>query len=158
MRNVDHLADTWTQISQYIVIHGGRLHTYTSVADYYGLKICPAVGHDGCLVATKAEHNRGVTLPRERVIHWTPRRLTKMGLRRFLMVISHTRVKGWFLMNHAMQIYAENVWATSAARDLRVRFPTRYSSADRRRLRWLISQGAPVTTPARRWAARKEQP
>jgi hypothetical protein len=133
------------------------VHTYEDVAAYYDLDICPRVGHEGCLVATKAEHDQGTVVPRERVIHWTPRRVTRLGLRKFLKVVARTRVLRYYLMNKAMRIYAENVWATKAARELHIRLPRRASSADRRRIRWLVSQGQAVSAPARRWAERPQE-
>lgn len=133
------------------------MQTYDDVAAYYDLDICPQVGHNGCLVATKAEHDRGTIVPRERVIHWTPRRVTRLGLRKFLKVVARNRVLRYWMSNKAMRIYAENAWATKAARELHVRLPRKAASADRRRVRWLISQGESVSTPARRWAERPQE-
>lgn len=133
------------------------MRTFDDVAAYYDLDICPRVGHNGCLVATKAEHDRGTITPRERVIHWTPRRVTRLGLRKFLKVVARTQVLRYWLMNPAMRLYAENAWATNAARELRVRLPRKAASADRHRLRWLISQGHKVSVPARRWAERPQE-
>jgi hypothetical protein len=154
---IDHYADVWTQIRQFRLIHGGTVRSFDDVAAYYGLDICPHVGYNGCLVATKAEHDRGTVIPRERVIHWTPRRMTRLGLRKFLKVVARTRVLRYYLMNKATRIYAENSWATRAARELHIRLPRAASAADRRRVRWLISQGQKVSTPARRWAERPQE-
>lgn len=135
-------------------MHGGHVTSYEDVAAYFDVRICPEVGYGGCLVATVGEHRRGVAPPRERVIHWSPRRFNRLGFRRFLKLIAHVRIQGFYAMNPAMRIYAESTWAQRAAALLHVRFPTHYSDADRRRVRWYMSQGHGVSVQAKRWAER----
>jgi len=128
--------------------------TYDHVAAHFGVRLCPAFGHDGCIVAP-VDHRRGAVMPTERVIHWAPRRLSRMGLRRFLKVVARTRLLNYYTMNQAMRIYAENVWATRAAAELHIRLSASLSLRDRLLVRWLASRGAALTPAAQRWAARR---
>lgn len=130
--------------------------TYDEIARHYGLTICPAAGHGDCLVATATEHEDGTVVPRETVIHWRPRRMTRSGLRRFLKVVARTRILHYYRLNRAMRIYVANRWAYRAGLEAHVRFPVALSEADRLEVRWLASHGDIVTPVALRWATRKE--
>lgn len=130
--------------------------TYDEVAHHFGLTICPAPGHEDCLVATWAEHRNGTVTPRGTQVHWTPRRMTRSGLRRFLKAIARTRVLRFYRLNKPMRIYTENVWAYRAAAELHVRLPAHLSTSDRLLVRWLHTQGATISPAAQRWATRKE--
>jgi hypothetical protein len=89
-------------------------------------------------------------------IHWAPRRMTRRGLRQFLMLVAEIRVLNFRRLNAAMRVYTRNVWAANAGKLFHVRFPRSYSRVDRYLIRWLISQGAAVSDAAQRWAYRKE--
>jgi hypothetical protein len=127
------------------------VRTYEDVAAYYDVSVCPSSGQ--CNVSDTL-HHRGHA--QRNTVHWSPRRLSKPGLRNFLRLVAQTRLLRYAEMNKAMRIYAENVWIDHASRDLRVRFPRRYSESDRAKTRWLESQGQTLTIQAHRWAHRQE--
>lgn len=154
LRQVDHRADLYTQIRQFILLHGGRVKTYEDVAAFFQANLCPSP-QMGCSVVQK-DHDRGVATY-DNVVHWTPRKMTRPGLRKFLKVIARIRVHNYVVMNKAMRIYAENAWTIHAATQLHIRFPTRYSTADRANIRWLMSTGMEVTPVASRWANRTQE-
>lgn len=131
--------------------------TYPELTTHFGVKLCQGnwYGETG---APEPDHVLGFA---DTKVHWYPdRRVTKTGLRRFLLLVAATKLLGYKDMSPAMRLYATNTWATSAAASLHRRLPRRYSDQDRRRARWLISQGQTVTPSARRWASRipKEGP
>lgn len=123
------------------------MKTYADVIAYFSVRTC-----DGC--TEDIDHRTGSVTGS--TVHWTPRRLTRPGLRKFLMLVARTRVLRYNQMNRAMQIYAENAWATRASQYLHLRFPRRYSEVDRATVRWLITRGHEVSAPARSWAQRQE--
>lgn len=126
--------------------------TYADLAAQLGVKICQGNWY-GEVGTPEPDHVRGFA-DRTKVHWWPERRVTKVGLRRFLTLVAATKLHGYKDMNTAMRLYATNAWAAKTAADLHRRIPRRYSDEDRRRLRWLISQGAIVTPTARRWAYR----
>lgn len=131
--------------------------TYPELATYLGAKVCKGNWY-GEVGTPEPDHVRGFVDTR---VHWYPdRRVTRTGLRRFLLLVAATQLHGYKDMSPAMRLYATNAWATRIAADLHRRFPRRYSDADRRRARWLIAHGQVVTPAARRWANRitKEGP
>ncbi len=135
---------------------------YEDVAAYYDVHLCDGltpVGERlyGACPLSHAQHKRGVVVLPHRIVHWSGRKLTKPGLRRFLKLVAQIRVHNYNHHNQAMRLFAENTWANAAARVLHVRFPARYSAADRARVRWLIATGEPVSAPAYRWAHRQEK-
>lgn len=148
------LTDAWTQLLQYRLIHGGRVRNYEDVAAYFDVHLCD--GSD-CVVPI-ARHKRGAVVLPHRIVHWADRKLTKPGLRRFLKLVAQIRILNYNHQNQAMRLFAENTWAAQAAQALHVRFPARYSTADRAKARWLIATGEPVSAPAYRWAHRQEKP
>lgn len=114
--------------------------TWDEIATQFDVKRCPACdGYD---------HTHGAVSTN--TVHWADRHLTRHGLRHYLMLIAQLRLihteEGW------RSIYAQNVWAISAARQLHVRIPARYSDNDRARVRWLITKDEAVPANVKRWA------
>lgn len=129
--------------------------TYTDLATQLGVKLCQGAWY-GEVGTPEPDHIRGWA--DRRLVHWWPeRRVTKPGLRRFLTLVAATRLHGYQDMNAPMRLYATNAWAVRTARDLHVRIPHRYADEERRRARWLVSKGEPVTPAAKRWAYRISQ-
>ncbi len=114
--------------------------TWDEIARHFGVTRC-----DGC---PALDHVRGQTS--FYAVHWYDRRMTKLGLRRYLMLISELRLV--YLDEEYMRIYASNRWAADAARQLHIRIPARYSDNDRARVRWLIEHKQNVPDGVRRWA------
>lgn len=154
---VDHYADCLTQLRQFRLIHGGKVQTYTDLAAYIDVALCPSPGSvSGCLVSV-ADHRRGVASHgHKEVIHWTTRQLTKRGTRQFLKLAASLRVMNYKSFSPAMQLYLANAWATKKAAELHLRLPSRWSQTDRLTVLWLASKGDDITPEARRWASRKE--
>jgi hypothetical protein len=126
--------------------------TYEEVATHFEVRLCSS--NPGCAYRP-VDHQRGVAGSRD-TIHWAPRRMNVRGLRIFLTLVAQVRILRYWNLSKPMRIYASATWAQRAASQLHVRFPRRYSQADRTRVLWLISQGHEATPAALRWAARKE--
>lgn len=113
---------------------------WDDVAKRFDVKRCNGCG--------SSNHTKGWT--RNGVIHWSDRNVTKMGLRRYLMLIAEARIvrpdTEWG------RLYSYNVWAARASKDLRLRIPARYSDNDRARVRWLITKEVRVPDEVKRWA------
>jgi D-mannonate dehydratase len=125
--------------------------TYRGLAEQLGVKLCQGNWY-GEVGTPEPDHVRGFA---DRQVHWWPeRRVTRTGLRKFLMLVAATKLHGYNDMSPAMRLYATNARAVMLAADLRIRIPRRYADGDRARARWLISQGQVVTPAARRWASR----
>jgi hypothetical protein len=129
--------------------------TFAQVAAHFGVKICPAIGHEGCIVSP-VDHQRGGVWPSDRsLVHWSPRRMTRLGLRNFLKVVARTRLLNYYAMNKAMRIYAENAWAAKAAAEIHLRLSRSSSANDRLLVLWYASRGHVITPAAQRWAKRR---
>lgn len=128
------------------------MRSYEDVAAYFSVTLCTGCDWNQGTI----DHRKGSVTGD--VLHWESRRMTRPGLRKFLLLIASMRILNYHRMNRAMQIYAANTWATRATQYLHVRFPHRYSQTDRATVRWLITQGHDVTEPAHRWAHRQETP
>jgi len=151
LRLVDHRQDWLTQIRQYWLIHGGYVRSYADVAAAIGARFCPGP-EEGCGYGIE-EHEKGVVA--RGTVHWTPRRVTRHGLRNFLRLVARDRILHFDSLSRAMQIYAENSWASRTALEIfHVRFTRKMTLESRLVARWLISHGDEVTPPARRWASR----
>lgn len=113
---------------------------WDDVAQHFGVKRC----------ATCASGNHTTGWTRNGYVHWSDRHVTKLGLRRFLMLIAEARIirpeTDWG------RLYAYNVWASKAAQDIHIRMPARYSDNDRARVRWLITKDEHVPDAVKRWA------
>lgn len=150
---VNHFADTFTQLKQFRLIHGGRMTTFEDLAVLLDVRLCP--GGPDCL-RQMINHQHGGSSASLNTVHWAPRRLTKRGIRRFLLVTARMRVMNYWSRSPAMRIFLSNAWATKRARDLHIRFPSQWSRTDRLTVLWLASKGDQLTPEARRWASRKE--
>lgn len=113
---------------------------WDDVARHFGVKRCGMCG--------SGDHTKGWT--RNGLIHWADRNTTKIGLRRFLMLIAEARI---IRPNTEYgRIYSYNIWAARASKELRLRIPARYSDNDRARVRWLITKEEHVPDAIKRWA------
>lgn len=120
--------------------------TYDQVATHFGVRRCQEC-------APSIDHARGQQIGN--TIHWRDRRLTRAGLRHFLILIAGTRLvvgrEKW------RRLWAYNVWAASVARkELHITIPLRLSLADRAYVRWHIQSATNVPAAARVWANNKE--
>lgn len=126
------------------------MRTYADVAAAFNVKLC-----GGCDSFTPAQHQEGEA--RANTVHWTPRRLERRGLRRFLTKVAGIRVLNYNLYSKPMQIYMANAWTTSAAAALHIRFPRSYARNDRLLARGLVVRhGDELTPAAHRWVYRKD--
>lgn len=134
-----------------------RPDTYAEVAQAVGLKLC-----SGCdAVATSP--GRGLRNSHVSgwaaygVVHWKERRVTKPGLRNFLLLAAGQRAYNYRNESPAQQLWTANIWANRQAKELyHIRFPGSATQNDRAAARWRISRGDRVTSIARRWANHKE--
>lgn len=106
-----------------------------------------------CLGCANGNHDRGWAQRSTYTVHWGDRRLTKLGLRRFLMLAAAIRLlpveREW------ERLYAYNIWSVSKAREMHIRIPARFADNDRARVRWLTSGENDVPPSVRRWARRR---
>lgn len=116
---------------------------WDAIAARYDALRCP-----GCPIG---DHGRGWA--QGRFVHWADRRFTRAGLRRYLMLVSITRLLDVSALPVWDRLYRQNAWAAQAARDLHVRLPARLADADRAAVAW---QARHATIPAhvRRWTRR----
>lgn len=113
--------------------------TFMEIAEREEVITC--FGFD-CPVPKKA-HDRGWANISSGILHWSPRRVTKAGLRRFLLLsaaIRHSHNRGqpkW------LQIYEQNAYAARRAlSEYHVRLPRHLSLTDRAKVRLLMTQDA----------------
>lgn len=125
--------------------------TYSEAAYALGFELCT---QEMCKQGTLG-HKKGTL--RGSTLHWTDRKVSKPGLRRFLMLMAGHDIYDeprWALIWH------RNVWVTGAAETLRVRIPSRYADEDRTRVAWDLRH---VHDPdfdqraALRWASRRNR-
>jgi hypothetical protein len=126
--------------------------TYPEAAYALGFELCP---QDQCR-KPDLNHRTGTLVGS--TLHWTDRRVTKPGLRRFLLLAaSHDIYKQerWELIWH------RNVWVVGAAAKLKVRIPSRYADEDRAKVAWELRTARDHPTfdqaAALRWAARRHR-
>ncbi len=112
-------------------------------------EVTQTVGVKRCAGCTLGDHTRGWASRSTYTVHWADRRLTKHGLRRFLMLVASIRLvpidQAW------ERLYAYNRWASHTAAQLHVRIPARYADNDRARVRWLITKEEHVSPQVKRW-------
>lgn len=99
--------------------------TYDEIAARFTLRLC---GGCGAQVNHQAGQYDGLR------IHWSPRRVTRPGLRRFLKLA----VASWLGMTttpELLKTFWTSYLADVLASELHVRFPRRYSELDRARVR-----------------------
>lgn len=116
--------------------------TYDSLAQYFGIQRCNACD-------AKLNHQTGAQVGN--TIHWADRRVTRAGLRHFLMLVAATRLmvgrEKW------RRVWAYNVWASSVARkELHITIPTKLSASDRAYVRWKLLSVPNAPAAARAWA------
>jgi len=119
-------------------------HTYRDLALRYEVEVC----FDGCF---RRDHGRGA-IDRQGTIHWSDRRMTRSGLRRFLKLVFDSR-PSWPKVSDAvvwgrhpdrertaLRIFYEHVFAyRTALHDLGIRLPASLAAADRARVRSLLA-------------------
>lgn len=118
--------------------------TWDEVASRYDVRRCSS--------CQSGNHTTGIA--RNGVIHWADRRMTKAGLRKYLMLIASQRLYDFANLPTWDRIYRSNVWAATEAARLHVRLSTRLSAPDRARVRWL-SLGIDIPDHVRHWAGRR---
>jgi len=140
----------------------GRLRdlTYAGLADRYGVELCTG----GC-----GDRGHSAGFLRGGRVHFRDRRVTRSGLRLFLMLVHDARI--WRPLTHSDRppprrkatsrvrwLHHRNVWASGVAlRDLGVRLPRKLSAADRAAVRYLLTKVPPeddwfVPPRIHRWA------
>jgi hypothetical protein len=93
------------------------------------------------------------------VIHWADRRMSKSGLRHFLMLIGSQRLLDVDSMPPWQRIYTLNTWASAIALSkYHVRLPLDLSAVDRSRVRWFATKDPSIPAKVRRWAYRRKHP
>lgn len=120
---------------------------WDDIATTYGIKRCAA--------CQSGDHHKGWA--RRSTVHWSDRRMTKAGLRRYLMLVASQLLFDFQNLPTWDRLYRANVWAAKAAKQLHVRIPFRLSEIDRARVRWLISKDPATPDRVKRWATRKER-
>ena len=126
--------------------------TYPQIANTLGFELCG----DGC---KRPEYNHAKGTLRGSTLHWTDRRVTKPGLRRFIMLAASHDIYGknprWWI------IWQRNVWTTQAAAKLKVRLPARYADNDRAKVAWELraahTDPTSIQAAALRWAGRRHR-
>jgi hypothetical protein len=122
--------------------------TYVGLAERFGVEICTGWCGEG-------GHNDGWWGGKR--IHFRERRVTRGGLRKFLMLVHDAtvwsqRAAGNQIDRKARWIHSRNVWAYQTAfHELGIRLPRSLSSDDRARVRHLTYADAGSQT-LRRWA------
>lgn len=111
-----------------------------------------------CSECSIGNHQRGWSNPSRATVHWTDRRVNKLGLRRFLMLVGairHSHNRGqppW------QRLYEQNVYAYQRGlSEYHVRFPARFSASDRARVRYSMGKSGVVSDPDKRSIARWAQ-
>jgi hypothetical protein len=134
--------------------------TYGDLADTFGVYLCTdPFGDDS------RDHRRGGASAVPPTVHWTPRRTTTSGLRRFLILVARARWPERHLDGPRWaQIYRQNVTAVELSRAIGRRLDQRrLSAADRERVRYLLARvnrrklpadEAAIFDLARRWVNR----
>lgn len=127
--------------------------TYKEIADQEAVTLCHA--------CSEWNHKRGSANPSRGVVHWAPRRVSRIGLRRFLMLVaaikrSHNRGQPRWL-----QVYEQNTYAYRQALDeYHVRLNRRLSMTDRANVRyWMGKEGVLSDAENRniaRWAMERD--
>jgi hypothetical protein len=137
-------------------------HTYRDLALRYEVEVC----FDGCF---RRDHRRGA-VDSMGTIHWSDRRVTRSGLRRFLMLVSESW-RGSSVFDNlvppttwtrrperelaALRVYNGHVFAyRTALHDLGIRLPASLAAEDKARVRALLA-AAPFelrNSRAGRWA------
>jgi hypothetical protein len=134
-------------------------HTYRDLALRYEVEVC----FDGCF---RRDHRRG-GIDSQGTIHWSDRRMTRSGLRRFLMLVAEAYRLGsdwpqpefWvttsFRGREALRTYNGHIFAyRTALHDLGIRLPASLAAEDKAKVRALLAS-APFelrNSGAGRWA------
>jgi hypothetical protein len=115
-----------------------------------------------CKGCPRGDHKRGWVHPGHGTVHWSDRRFTRMGLRRFLMLVAGIRYHHNRGQPEWRVIYEQNVYAFhKALESYHRRLPKRWSSTDRARVRYLMGRdGNSLSDPANativRWTMERE--
>ena len=97
---------------------------WAAVAQVTGMRLC--TGECG---GQNEDHKRGYA--RDGTIHWSPRRVTRLGIRKFLMLAAAEAVYGVTDMPLWEYLWSMNAYAIKKARELGLRLPRQYSALDR---------------------------
>lgn len=123
---------------------------YPQVAYALGFELCG----DKCR-KPELNHAKGALIGS--TLHWTDRRVTKPGLRRFLLLAaSHD----YYNLPRWEMIWRRNQWAWRAASKLQIRLPSRYADGDRAIVAWElrdVTDPTPEQAAASRWSARRHR-
>lgn len=127
--------------------------TYEEIASRERILLCPD--------CPDWDHRRGSSNPSRGVVHWAPRRVNRLGLRRFLMLVarikrSHNRGQPRWL-----QVYEQNAYAYHRAlNEYHIRLPRSWSMTDRAQVRvWMGKAGVlshPENRNVARWAMERD--
>jgi len=104
--------------------------SYWRVAEELGVRLCSGLDHCPWY---KGQHRSGMAFNNE--IHWTPRRMTRRGLYRFLLLVAQARVGTG---ENFERLYDACQLTKRYGQLFGVRFPHEYSARERARARlWL---------------------
>jgi hypothetical protein len=120
--------------------------TWDDIARRYSVRRC---------LSCAGDHKRGYVSRSSWTIHWTDRRVTRAGLRMFLMLVAQCIHSDWESLPEWRRLYVSNTWAFNQSLKAGVRLPATLSDTDRARVRWLISKEENVPDEVRRWANRR---
>jgi hypothetical protein len=113
-----------------------RERTYAEVADKVGVTLCEKA-FGSC---AKLDHEVGTaTATSGPVVHWRRKRMTRPGLRHFLMLVAEARFYRCRWGPRWLLIYHRNVTACMLAKALRTRLDQRHLSiTDRAKVRFML--------------------
>lgn len=107
------------------------------------------------------DHLRGGANSSRGVVHWTNRRVNRIGLRRFLMLVAAIKYSHNRGQPRWQQVYEQNTFAYHRALEqYHVRLSKRWSLTDRARVRYWMGREKVLSDPqhaaAARWATERE--
>lgn len=118
---------------------------YREIADRENVDWCDGTD-DGSY--SRTSHQRGFAQPGFGRIHFADRRMTKSGLRRFLMLVAAIRHKHNRGQPQWLKLYEANTFAQRRAlSEYRRVIPRRYSDTDRARVRQLMGRDGVLNDP-----------
>lgn len=133
-----------------------RRYTYAQLAEWAGVTRCRGINPRTGARCYNEDHEAGSWA--DEMVHWGERdRVTKAGIRRFLLLCAMANpvvansTPGW------QQIYMANQWVKAAADSLVIRLPSQLSSLDRARVRAAIGS-LPTNTELRAEALEWSRP
>jgi hypothetical protein len=127
--------------------------TYEEIASREKVSLCPA--------CDEWDHKRGSVNPSRGTVHWAPRRVTRIGLRRFLMLVGAIKKRHQRGQPKWQKVYEQNVYAYHRAlSEYHVRLSRQLSLTDRAKVRlWMGKAGMLSSDEHRniaRWAMERD--